>query len=374
VVLLFCLITVSNFANIHAEEDPGQRAITPVKVIVARPVSKYGSANLEDMWLLLLCENYLHFRLQGVDGISVVPAEVLSSQIKGYSEYREGAQSVTLDKYTDAAMKLSVTYIIYIQCEYFKFGSGNQVNTGDDVNFFGKVQSIYGSEPIFVEAKQFPLKKIGFKLDLFVSKVIETLKAETTPVNRKFLETKVLRDDAKKIKMLGKYLAVFNDPGADGATVWDKSYGKYKRFIKDGSDMLLGYYAAGKVFESVKKYKEGAAFFYTITDMMESQFPRAYIEASRLYRLHKNYKQSLSILENATGIPSIEHDLKVEKAILFKEMGHTIDALYLASGLLDENRNDIIVQTLLKQHGLYKEKYTPLDFAAPVDSSNDEEW
>ena len=374
IIVFLCLTIASNLETIHADEQQTQGVITPVKVIVARPVSKYGSANLEDMWLLLVCENYIHFRLQGVDGLSVVPVDVLSRFIKGYSEYREGMQPVTLDKYIDAAMKLSVTYIIYVQCEYYKFGSENQVNTGDDVNFFGKVQSIYGSEPIFVEAKQFPLKKLGFKLDLFISKVIENLKAEKTRANRKFLETKILIDDAKKIKTLGKYLASFNELGTDGAAQWDKAYGKYKKFIKDGSDMLLGYYAGASVFESIKKYNEGAAFYYTITDMMDSQFPRAYIEASRLYRLHKNYKQSLYILETAPGIQSIEQDLKIEKAIVFKEMGNTVDAFYLASGVLEESRNDIIVKTLLMQHGLYKEKYSPLDFAAPADSGKDEEW
>lgn len=287
----------------------------PVKVIITRPVTKYGNAELKDKWLLLLCENHLNFRFKGIESVSIVPPETLSKLLKDYKDYKN---PVTLDKYSEVAKKLSVSYIIYLQCEYYKFASEMQVNLGDDINFFGKLLSIDTDTSLFVDAQQFPLRKLGFKLDKFISKVIQKLAIETTDINRQFLETAIMSKDDKEVKKLGELLAAINGPDA---IEWNKFFKKYKKILKSEPEMLIGYYAGVELCEAARKYEEGASFAHHLIDLLDVNYPHNYVDATRLYRLSGDYEEALRIVESAPKNVLINNDVEKEKALLYKKMG-----------------------------------------------------
>lgn len=287
----------------------------PVKVIITRPVTKYGNAELKDKWLLLLCENHLNFRFRGIESLSIVPPETLSKLLKDYKDYKN---PVTLDKYIKVAKKLSAPYVIYLQCEYYKFASEMQVNLGDDINFFGKLISIDTDTSLLVDAQQFPLRKLGFKLDKFISKVIQKLAVEITDINRQFLETAIMDNDDKEVKKLGQLLATIDGPGD---IQWSKFFKKYKKILKGESDMLIGYYAGVKICEIARKYEEGASFARHLIDLLDVNYPHNYVDATRLYRLSGDYEEALRILEFAPKSRLIKDDVKKERALLYKKMG-----------------------------------------------------
>ena len=288
-----------------------------VKVIITRPVTKYGNAELKDKWLLLLCENHLNFRFKGIESVSIVPPQTLSKLLKDYKDYKN---PVTLDKYIKVAKKLSVPYIIYLQCEYYKFASEMQVNLGDDINFFGKLIALDTDKPLIVDAQQFPLRKLGFKLDKFISKAIQKLPVEITDINRQFLETAIMINDDKEVKKLGELLAVINGPDA---IQWGKFFKKYKKILKSEPDMLIGYYAGVKICETARKYEEGASFAHHLIDLLDVNYPHNYVDATRLYRLSGDYEEALRIVKSAPKNILINNDVEKEKALLYKKMGRT---------------------------------------------------
>ncbi len=322
IILLLCFFFIvsaysqtGDSLNTEDSLDRVDEGTGPVKVIITRPVTKFGNAELKDKWLLLLCENHLDFRLKGIESISVVSPDVLSALLKDYVEYEK---PVTLDKYIDVAKKLSVPYVVYVQCEYYKFASETQVNLGDDINFFGKLVSIDRDTSLIVEAAQFPLRKLGFKLDKFMLNVIEKMEVEITDKNRQFLETAIISDDDKKVKKLGELLAAFNGPENIG---WDKFYPKYKKILKREPDMLIGYYAGAKVCEAEKKYEEGASLSKHLLDLLEIIYPPTYVKASRLYRLSGDYDEALRILNSAPKSRLIDDDVEKERGLLYEKMG-----------------------------------------------------
>ena len=53
----------------------------PIKILVTRPVTKFGNAPIENRWVLLLCEHFLNFRQGGIEAISVIDRETLIEEI-----------------------------------------------------------------------------------------------------------------------------------------------------------------------------------------------------------------------------------------------------------------------------------------------------
>ena len=314
-LLVYFFFTAALYPQADDSLSIASQGTEPVKVIIARPVTKYGNAPLKDKWLLLLCENHLNFRLKGIESISVVPSDALSNLLKDYEEYKI---PVSLDNYTKAAKKLSVPYVVYLQCEYYKFASEMQVNLGDDINFFGKLISIDTDSSLLVDALQFPLKKLGFQLDTFISNVLQKLAVKINDKNRKFLETAIMCYDDKEVKKLGQLLAAVNGPEK---IQWGKFYEKYNKMLKSKPEMLVGYYAGVKVCESAKKYEEGAGFARQLIDMLDVNYPPNYIDAARLYRLSGDYKEALRMLESAPKSVLINNDVEKEMGLLYEKMG-----------------------------------------------------
>ena len=319
-LLIFSLIA-SSFAqtddslNTDDSLDRVDKGIGPVKVIITRPVTKFGNAELKDKWLLLLCENHLNFRLNGIESISVVSPGVLAALLDDYATYEK---PIALDDYIKVAKKLSVPYVIYVQCEYYKFASETQVNLGDDINFFGKFVSIDRDTSLIVEAAQFPLRKLGFKLDKFISKAIEKMDVEITKKNRQFLETKIMSDNDKKIKKLGELIEAVDQIEVMG---WKRYYSKFRGVLKREPDMLVGYYAGAKICEIEKKYEEGATMHKYLLDVLEIIYPPTYVEACRLYRLSGDYDEALRILNSAPKSSLIEEGVEKERGLLNDKMG-----------------------------------------------------
>ena len=300
----------TDYSSTGVEEQAG-----PVKIIITRPVSKFGKAKLKDKWLLLLCENHLNFRLNGIESVSVVSPGVLAALLDNYATYEK---PVTLDEYIKVAKKLSIPYVIYVQCEYYKFASENQVNLGDDINFFGKFVSIDRDTSLIIEAVQFPLRKLGFRLDKFISKSIEKMGVGITRKNRQFLETKIMSDNDKKLKKLGELLEAVDQIEVMG---WKRYYSKLKNTLKREPDMLVGYYAGAKICEIEKKYEEGATMHKYLLDVLEIIYPPTYVEACRLYRLSGDFDEALRILNSAPKNRLIEEGVEKERGLLYELMG-----------------------------------------------------
>ncbi len=319
---------------------------TPTKILITRPVTKYGNAPLEDKWILQLCENHLYFRLTGIEAVSVVPPEALTELVRDYMEYK---QPIAVEKYLDAAKKLSADYIIYIQCEYNRLFCEGQVNIGKDtdVNFFGKVVSPFSDKPLFAEAKQFSINKLGMRLDTFLYQVFQILHITITNKNRNFMETAVLSSRGNKVKKLGEFLAAAYE---SEVAEWDPFIKKYKKLVKKNPDMLLGYYAGATMCEMAGHYLSAAHLSHALSDILDMSYPRSFVESCRLYRLSGNYGQVEKILKSLPPIEHLKNDITMEKAFLMEERGEVREAADIALEILKVDKNNKRAREFYKQN------------------------
>lgn len=306
----------------------------PIKILITRPATKFGDAPLENKWLLLLCEYYLYFRLGGIEYLSIVSPDTLAQLLPNYQDYQH---VIPLKEYLDVAKKLSVHYLIYVQCEYSRFISEGQFHLGTEVNFFGTVISPKREAPVVTLSGRFNLRRLGIRLNTFLARAIEKLKIEITEINSTFLATPVISKRSRSIKKLGMSLSSFY--GSD-VPQWNYFIRKYKRLLRRDSRMILGYYAGAKICEVAGKYKDGASLSYGLIDRLDITYPNAFIMTSELYRLSGNYEQSLRVIESAPDIDIIKNDLKIEKAYIYKRKGEVKKAIDLALEVLKEDSNN----------------------------------
>ncbi len=317
-------------------------------MVIARPVSKYGDAPLENKWLLLLCEQFLYFRLGGIESIALVSPETMTEHIADYMEYKK---AVPLDTYISVAQKTGAHYIVYLQCEYNRIISDGQVNLGKntDINFFGKVIAPGKDAPVVADAKQFPIKKLGQRLDTFVGMMLDGCGASRTDRNRNFLQTRILSVRGKKIKKLGEFLAMAN---ASKIVEWEVFYKKYHTLVVKNSDMLLGYFAGVTMCEEAGKYKDAAHLSHALMDILDTSYPDIFAETCKLYRLSGNYSQAWNIINMAPAIPGYENDMNMERAFLLEQQGDVRQAADIALDV----QNARARQFYSKNSGYVKEK------------------
>ncbi len=319
---------------------------TPTRILITRPVTKYGNAPLEDKWLLLLCEYYLYFRLRGIEAVSVVPQDALVELVPEYMEYK---MPIPIEKYGAAAKKVSADYLIYIQCEYNRLLSEGQISLrkDTDINFFGKIVSPSSDKPLFVDAKQFSVDKLGMRLDMFLNQVFEVLNIGLTEKNRNFMETAVMGSNGKKIKKLGEYLAAAY---ASEVTEWSPFIKKYKRLMRRNADMLIGYYAGAHMCEMAGKYLDAAHLFHSLIDALDMSYPRAFVETCRYYRLSGKFDQVEKIIGAMPTVEHLKHDVTMEKAFLLESKGEVRKAADMALDVLKEDKNNKRAREFYKQN------------------------
>ncbi len=309
----------------------------PIRILITRPVTKYGTAPLENKWILLLCEHYLYFRLLGIESIEVIPPETLVESVPEYMEYK---LPIPVETYQEAAKKVSAEYIIYLQCEYSRLIKEGQVSLkkGTEINFFGKVLTPTSSEPVLVEAKQFSVDKLGTRLDSFLALTMRTLDVALTDKNRNFLETAVLSSRGKRVKKIGEHLAAVNESTVEE---WDPFIKKYRKVVKKDADMLLGYYAGAEMCRTAGKYLDGATLSHALMDILDAAYPRAFTETSLLYRLSGKYDQAWKIVESMPPVAHLQNDIKMEKAFLYEQKGDVKKAADMALEVLKEDSDNI---------------------------------
>ncbi len=75
---------------------------TAIPLVVMRTVSEYGVDKLTDEWILLLCEYYIYFRLEGIPGVHVISPDTLSALLPRYKVY---TKAIPEKEYVAAAKK-----------------------------------------------------------------------------------------------------------------------------------------------------------------------------------------------------------------------------------------------------------------------------
>jgi hypothetical protein len=327
----------------------------PLKILIARPVSKYGDVPLENKWILLLCEYLLYFRLSGIESISVIDKETLTELLPEYMEYK---QPISFEMYDQAARKTGADYLLYVQCEYHRLINEGQVSLGrgTDVNFFGKIIAPGSSTPLFSDAKQFPVRKLGMRLDTFLAGVLQAAQVPLTEKNRNFLSTAVLSQSDGKIRKVGAALeAVYNSQVVE----WDKFFKSYTTLLRRNNDMLLGYYAGAFMCETSGHYAEGARLFQSLTDLLDLAYPLSFLECSRLYRLCGKYEQAETVLESMPPVSWLRHDVRMEQAYIRESQGDIVGAADIVMEVLREDYSN------KKARAFYKQKPPPLEDLLP---------
>ncbi len=306
-----------------------------IPLLVMRPISEYGVSKLKNVWILHLCEMYLHFRLQGIPGFQVVSPETLSTLIPRYKEYN---QAIPVSEYTEIAKKISAPYVLYLQCAYNPLISGGNLSVGKEINFLGKVSSVTDNRTIASFSDQFSLKNFGETFDQFIMLLVKEMGIEPDKQNLPFLEATLVGEKAKSLKKVGEFLSSVN-------SVTDKTFQKfikkYTALLHKNPDMLIGYYAGAQFCDVLREYAPAVDFANVLIQRLGNKFPPAYIMAVRYYRLMKKYDQALKVADRAKDIKEIQNQLRVEKARCYSAKGDYKQAAKLYEEILKHDENNV---------------------------------
>jgi len=289
-----------------------------VQLLVMRPISKYGSSKLKDKWLLYLCEVYLHFKLTGIAALKIVSPDTLSILMHEYKVY---TKAIPVTVYRETARRLSVPYILYLECKYLPGLKGGGLPFGNDVSILGKVSSVEGDD-IAHFSTQCALKEFGTTLDQFAIHIVEKLGIPPEKQNREFLDMALMGTKKNSVKKLGNMLA-------SEETVSRKEFQefckKYNTLMSKDQDMIVGYYAGVQFCVKREQYAPAADFSYALVHRLRGNYPRGYLMAAANYRRVGNYDQALRIIEQAESIESIRVALIREKTLCLIAKGKTKD-------------------------------------------------
>ncbi len=279
-----------------------------VPLLIMRPVSGYTKDELDDIWLLYLCESYIHFKLSGVPALEIVSPDTLSRLMHAYKVY---TNAIPISEYQETARHLSVPYMLYIECRYLPIIRGGGLPFGNDVSILGKVSSIDG-EDIVNFSTQCALKEFGSVLDRFVIQIVEKLGIPPEKQNRDFLEMTLMGTRKNNVKKMGELLAVEKKKSRKEFQEFHKDY---NTFMSKDQDMVVGYYAGVQFCVKREQYGAAADFSYALIHRLRDNYPPGFLMAAENYRKVKNYEQALRIINQAESIEAIHIALMREKTL-----------------------------------------------------------
>jgi hypothetical protein len=277
-------------------------------VLIAQPISRYGSPELEDPWLLRLCDAFLHLRLEGIPALSVVEAERLAAAVPATKDYQKG---VSKPAYVEAARELGARYVVLLQARHSPLFRDGELALGRETFIFGEFYDAAGDTSLVLQTDELRLKHLGSTLDSFIAAIVEAMDLPEEGRNTLFLTSPILGPHGRKIRKLGKILG---EPGgfSNEDLAW-RTEAELNKLLAKVETMPLAYYVAAEMFAEGGRHQAAARCHYAVANRLKSLFPPAYIKVARNYRLAGECGKALEVLDKADEYERISEQVIAER-------------------------------------------------------------
>lgn len=283
-------------------------AWTDTLILVTRPISRYGSPELEDPWLLRLCGAFLRFRFEGIPAVRVVGDDEIAAALPSYADT---LPATTKPEHVEAARALGARYVVLLQARHSPFVRDGELALGRETFVFGELYDAARDSSVVLQTDEVRLKHLGATLDSFVGRMVEAMGIPENRRNRLFLASPILGPSGRRIRKLRKILET---PGgfSDEELVW-RTEAKLNALLGKAQTMTLGYYVAAEMFAEGGRYEAAARFAHSVANRLKGLFPPAYLEVARNYRRAGECAKALEVLDEAEKHERIAEEVTEER-------------------------------------------------------------
>lgn len=300
ILLLLPTASVSSNVSKRNEKLSNENKTTKISLLIGAPINASVSPKEQNHWFSRLAEWYLHFRLEAIKTIDIIPSgKVHQSLIQSrFSTLR------TTDKYKRIAHEYATTHVLI---QNYEFSRDMKM-----IHYYAELLPLKDSAVIFEPfEKDFPIENIASVMD---SCVLWFCKSSGIAVRQqeliRFFGMNILSKNPKDIKSIG---TIIENLKTMSLAQGEAGISQLISIAENDPRNLLALYVAAILYEQYSRYKNAVAQLENLLAIFPHYAP-FYTAICRNYRLWGKSKEALLYAANAEKRGIITPELLLEGA------------------------------------------------------------
>lgn len=301
-----------------------------VKVLISKPNNFNYTVDKKTVWVPTIVEALAYFRLNAVNGLSVVTPKDIDGKIEGSRDYNK---RISKNKYNTAAKELHASHLLYIEYE--------ATNAKEATVYFSLMPV---GNPAAATKKQISITvtDINSPVTEVISQLLDVVGVPMDKQPSEFYGVDVVGANPKSIAKLGTILSEqsnksISEFGSIATAAEDVN-------VKD-TEISLATYSASMLYTLAGSTDNAARCIRQLAGTFGTKYPKLQLELARTYSSNGKWVMAQRTIDRLTNDPSIKKEVLWERGIIYLGLGQTDVAFQSFNELkeLDPNNGALFV-------------------------------